>query len=68
MPPSGPPAMPAWPAGIPPSPCPLRRYGTKDALVDLALFLCSPAASYMTGAVYNCDGGSGIAGRTLGLS
>jgi NAD(P)-dependent dehydrogenase (short-subunit alcohol dehydrogenase family) len=47
---------------------PLRRYGTKDELADLALFLCSPAASYMTGAVYNCDGGSGIAGRTLGLS
>lgn len=47
---------------------PLRRYGTKDELADLALFLCSPAASYMTGSVYNCDGGSGIAGRTLGMS
>ncbi len=47
---------------------PLGRYGTKDELADLALFLCSPAASYMTGSVYNCDGGSGIAGRTLGLS
>ena len=39
---------------------PLGRYGTKDELADLALFLCSPAASYMTGAVYHCDGGSSL--------
>jgi NAD(P)-dependent dehydrogenase (short-subunit alcohol dehydrogenase family) len=39
---------------------PLRRYGTKDELADLALFLCSPAAAYITGAVYNCDGGSAL--------
>jgi NAD(P)-dependent dehydrogenase (short-subunit alcohol dehydrogenase family) len=37
---------------------PLRRYGTKDELADLALYLCSDAASYITGAVYHCDGGS----------
>ena len=36
---------------------PLRRYGTKDELADLALFLCSDAASFITGAVYCCDGG-----------
>ena len=39
---------------------PLRRYGTKDELADLALFLCSDAAAYITGAVYNCDGGTSL--------
>ena len=39
---------------------PLRRYGTKDELADLALFLCSDAAAYITGAVYCCDGGSSL--------
>jgi NAD(P)-dependent dehydrogenase (short-subunit alcohol dehydrogenase family) len=39
---------------------PLRRYGTKDELADLALFLCSDAASYITGAVYLCDGGHSL--------
>ena len=36
---------------------PLRRYGTKDELADLALFLSSDAAGYITGSVYCCDGG-----------
>ncbi len=40
---------------------PLGRYGTKDELADLALFLCTEAASYITGAVYVCDGGSSLA-------
>jgi NAD(P)-dependent dehydrogenase (short-subunit alcohol dehydrogenase family) len=39
---------------------PLRRYGSKDELADLALFLCSDAASYITGAVYLCDGGHSL--------
>ncbi len=39
---------------------PLRRYGTKDELADLALFLCSDAAAFITGAVYVCDGGQGL--------
>ena len=39
---------------------PLRRYGTKDELADLALYLCSDSAAYLTGGVYNCDGGSSL--------
>ena len=47
---------------------PLRRLGTKDELADLALFLSSPAASYITGAVFYCDGGSSLTGKEIGLS
>jgi len=39
---------------------PLGRLGTKDELADLALFLCSDAACYITGAVYLCDGGASL--------
>jgi NAD(P)-dependent dehydrogenase (short-subunit alcohol dehydrogenase family) len=39
---------------------PLRRFGTKDELADLALFLCSEAAGYITGSVYCCDGGTAL--------
>jgi NAD(P)-dependent dehydrogenase (short-subunit alcohol dehydrogenase family) len=41
---------------------PLRRYGTKQELADLALFLCSPAAAYITGAIIPCDGGMAMMG------
>jgi NAD(P)-dependent dehydrogenase (short-subunit alcohol dehydrogenase family) len=41
---------------------PLRRWGTKDELADLALFLCSPAAAYINGAVITCDGGLALLG------
>jgi NAD(P)-dependent dehydrogenase (short-subunit alcohol dehydrogenase family) len=41
---------------------PLRRWGTKDELADLALFLCSPAAAYINGAVITCDGGLSLLG------
>jgi NAD(P)-dependent dehydrogenase (short-subunit alcohol dehydrogenase family) len=40
---------------------PLRRFGTKDELADLALFLCSDAADYITGGIYLCDGGMSLA-------
>jgi NAD(P)-dependent dehydrogenase (short-subunit alcohol dehydrogenase family) len=39
---------------------PLRRYGTKDELADLALFLSSGAAGYITGGTFVCDGGSSL--------
>jgi len=45
---------------------PLGRYGTKDELADLALFLCSPAASYITGSVYHCDGGTSLTRTSIG--
>ena len=46
---------------------PLRRFGTRDELADLALFLCTDAASYITGAVYPCDGGSGLMRTNLAI-
>jgi NAD(P)-dependent dehydrogenase (short-subunit alcohol dehydrogenase family) len=41
---------------------PLRRFGSKDELADLALFLSSDAAAYITGATLVCDGGHSLAG------
>ena len=44
---------------------PLRRFGTKDELAGLALFLCSSAASYVTGATFVCDGGMSLVRSAL---
>jgi NAD(P)-dependent dehydrogenase (short-subunit alcohol dehydrogenase family) len=41
---------------------PLGRFGTKDEIAELALFLCTPSASYITGAVLVCDGGQSLLG------
>jgi NAD(P)-dependent dehydrogenase (short-subunit alcohol dehydrogenase family) len=41
---------------------PLKRLGTKDEVADLALFLVSDAAAYITGAVMPCDGGLSLLG------
>ena len=39
---------------------PLRRFAQKSELADLALFLCSDAATFITGAVIVCDGGQSV--------
>jgi NAD(P)-dependent dehydrogenase (short-subunit alcohol dehydrogenase family) len=39
---------------------PLKRLGTLDDVVNLVLFLASPYASYISGAVIPCDGGGAL--------
>jgi NAD(P)-dependent dehydrogenase (short-subunit alcohol dehydrogenase family) len=41
---------------------PLGRFAAKDEIADLALFLSSDAAAYMTGAICVCDGGQSLLG------
>jgi len=41
---------------------PLKRFATKDEIADLALFLSSDAAQFITGTVVVCDGGQSLAG------
>ena len=41
---------------------PMRRLGTVDDIGQAALFLASPLASYITGCVLICDGGSHLPG------
>jgi len=41
---------------------PLGRFAGKDEIADLALFLCSDAAAYITGAICVCDGGQSLLG------
>ncbi len=40
---------------------PLRRFGTGDEVAQVALFLCSEAATYVHGTVVYCDGGQVLA-------
>ncbi len=44
---------------------PLGRLGTLDDVAELALFLASPWASYITGALIPCDGGWSLWGGGL---
>lgn len=41
---------------------PLRRFGTKDDIAELAIFLASESASYISGTVMVCDGGQSLLG------
>ncbi|MFT7289355.1 MAG: NAD(P)-dependent dehydrogenase (short-subunit alcohol dehydrogenase family) [Halieaceae bacterium] len=36
----------------------LREYGNKSDIADLAVFLATPAARYITGTIVDCDGGT----------
>lgn len=44
---------------------PMGRFGTKDDVAQLALFLGSEAASYCTGGIYTVDGGMALVGTAL---
>ena len=39
---------------------PLRRFGTADDVAGAALYLASPGAAYVSGAVLAVDGGVGM--------
>ena len=41
---------------------PLGDYGEKRDIADLAVYLCSDSAKYITGAILDCDGGFSLAG------
>ena len=40
---------------------PLRRFAKKSEIADLAFFLCSDAAQFITGTIMVCDGGQSLA-------
>jgi NAD(P)-dependent dehydrogenase (short-subunit alcohol dehydrogenase family) len=47
---------------------PLRRFASKDEIADLAVFLSSDGARFITGAVVVCDGGQSLAGLPIDIT
>lgn len=45
---------------------PLRHYGSTDDIADMALFLVSDNARFITGAIMDCDGGSRLGDASAG--
>ncbi len=54
-----PPEMHQWLAGVQANP----RLGTPEDIAGLSVFLCGPAADYMTGQVIASDGGYTVSAR-----
>ena len=46
---------------------PLGRTGQVEEIGDLAVYMCSPAASWMTGSIVVLDGGEGLAAKRGGV-
>jgi NAD(P)-dependent dehydrogenase (short-subunit alcohol dehydrogenase family) len=46
---------------------PLGRWGTIDEVAGMVLFLCTPAAAFITGASFLIDGGTALAGNRFEL-
>jgi NAD(P)-dependent dehydrogenase (short-subunit alcohol dehydrogenase family) len=46
---------------------PMKRYGTAREVADCAMFLASPLAAYISGAIIPVDGGWSVAGAGGGL-
>lgn len=44
----------------------MKRWGKVDEVAESAVFLCSPAAGYITGTILDCDGGSQIGDASRG--
>jgi NAD(P)-dependent dehydrogenase (short-subunit alcohol dehydrogenase family) len=44
---------------------PIARMGSAHEVAELVAYLCSPAASYITGALVPLDGGEHLNGATL---
>ena len=44
---------------------PLKRFGTVDEIGQLAVFLASPLAAYITGTVVVADGGQNLLGSGI---
>ena len=45
---------------------PMQRYGTAREVADCAMFLASPLAAYISGAIIPVDGGWSVAGAGAG--